>query len=300
MPGTADWPGGDRRVADRRADVGRPRAARASDQRTDRAGQQSGSGLGRAREIWRDRVGEPFPHVRQGLRGGLADQGGRISHPGASQPGRYPQGVAGHQDDPAFRDDPGRVARGDGQGRPRPSNRAKRQRRGAARGQRAARQLCLPARRRAQLHPQTDAERTQTLPRRRLGEARAGARRDDARASVDPRLDRREGNRQAKRACDGCGGLFEPVEARDDAAGRPDDHLSDHQGASARAQDSAVRGACGQRVQHLCDGRAAGRADLQPRARVDRRRAQPRQVERAVFRGGRVGRACVCRHARTA
>ena len=57
----------------------------------------------------------------------------------------------------------------------------------------------------------------------------------------DPRLDRREGDRQGVRAADGRGRLLQPPADRHEARCRPDRHLPDHQGQAARPPDQAVR-----------------------------------------------------------
>ena len=97
--------------------------------------------------------------------------------------------------------------------------------------------------------------------------------------SGDPGLDRREGDRRRARAADGRRALFEPGQAGHAAAGRPDDHLPDHQGQAARPPHPPVGDRGGQRLQHLHDGgpAAAGRSPTRaaPRSRRCSTRRRP-------------------------
>ncbi len=96
--------------------------------------------------------------------------------------------------------------------------------------------------------------------------------------SDHPRLDRREGNRQAVGAADGRGRLLQPAADRHEARCRPDRHLPDHQGQAARPADQAVGAQCHHRLQHLSRAGPARRgrspiraATASPRCSIRRR-----------------------------
>ena len=86
------------------------------------------------------------------------------------------------------------------------------------------------------------------------------------------------------------GRVRQPPEARHEAAVRSHHHLWNHQGLSARPAHPPERDRARHALQHLCDHGPAGDADLQPGQGRHRGRAQPRPVERPLFRRRRNGR----------
>ena len=113
----------------------------------------------------------------------------------------------------------------------------------------------------------------------------------------DAGIDRREGDREARRTRADRRRLFEPAAAGHQARCRPDGDLSGHAWPAARAAHPAFRACRRQRLQHLCTRRAAGRADRQSRARLDRGGARAGGHQGALLRRRRQRRARLCRHA---
>ena len=105
----------------------------------------------------------------------------------------------------------------------------------------------------------------------------------DAGAGRDPRLDRREGDRQGERAADDRRRLLQPPEDRHEARCRPDRHLPRHQGQAARAPDPQVRAQRRERLQHLSPSRACptGRSPI-PARRASRRCCTRRRPRRSI------------------
>ena len=137
--------------------------------------------------------------------------------------------------------------------------------------------------------------------RRDLGEARARSADQVARRTGDARLDRREGDRQGRRAPAGRRRVRQsPAEAHE-AAVRSDDRLRPRvrQG-HARPSDHQGRARSGDALQHLHHRRPAAGADLQSRQGGAGGGRQPARTQGSLFRRRRHRRPRVRRDARPA
>ena len=171
-----------------------------------------------------------------------SDPGRRVPDPAAAQRRRHPQPAPARPAGAAAGDDSRRHAVGAG---PRAADGASRS--SPARspvpeeGSVLPEQLFLPARRDARGGAGADAGGDAPRAGAALGAAAAGERGGDAARGDHPRLDRREGDRQGRRAAAGGRRLFQPAAARHAAPGRSHRHLPGDAGAAARPAHPASR-----------------------------------------------------------